>query len=210
MRDPYLFTDCNVLRNILGIKDEEALNIAEVDISCKAIHDLFLSPINGSYNFEHFCETHRRIFSNIYDWAGFPRTIHIEKPERLLAGMSIEYSQPDAIEKDISAVLSNAQKIKWDKVAIEDQAKAVADNLASLWKAHAFREGNTRTTVTFFCDFIESKNITLDRTLFQQHAKYMRDALVVATAVYKDGTDFRQHDPLLKIVTDSLQRGLNT
>ena len=207
MHDPYLFTDCNVLRNKLGIKDEEALNIAEVDLTCKAIHDLYLSPINGSYDFEHFCETHRRIFNIIYDWAGFPRTIHIEKPERLLAGMSIEYSQPDTIEKDITAALSDAHMIKWEQLVIEDQAKAVADNLASLWKIHAFREGNTRTTVTFFCDFIESKNIVLDRTLFQQHAKYMRDALVVATAVYKDGADFRQFKPLLKIITDSLQRG---
>ena len=45
MRDPYLFEDCYVLRNKLGIKDSALLDLAEVDITCKTIYDISVSPV---------------------------------------------------------------------------------------------------------------------------------------------------------------------
>ena len=43
MRDPYLYEDCHVLRNKLGIKDSVLLDLAEVEITCKAIYDISVS-----------------------------------------------------------------------------------------------------------------------------------------------------------------------
>ena len=80
--------------------------------------------------------------------------------------------------------------------------------MADLWKVHPFREGNTRTTVTFICQFAESKGLPLDRELFEQNAAYLRSALVAATAIFRDG-DFRKFDYLIRIVKDSLERGTN-
>jgi len=39
MHDPYLYDDCPVLQNKLGIKDNDLLNKAEVEFSCAAIHE---------------------------------------------------------------------------------------------------------------------------------------------------------------------------
>lgn len=50
--------------------------------------------------------------------------------------------------------------------------------------------------------------MNIDRELFEKNAAYTRNALVVASAVFKDG-DFRQPGYLLKIVKDGLERGQN-
>jgi len=74
MKDPYLYDDCPVLKNKLGIKDTEILDRAEVDFSCNALKELVSSPISGEYDLEHLCAYHKAIFSDVYEWAGEPRT----------------------------------------------------------------------------------------------------------------------------------------
>jgi len=112
MLDPYLYEGCHVLRNKLGIKDEDALNLAEVEFSCNAIHDLLTNPIRGDYDFAHMCRFHARIFGDVYDWAGQPRTVPIEKAEAVLGYMTIEYSPPQEIESAATKVLKRLSAIK--------------------------------------------------------------------------------------------------
>jgi len=66
------------------------LDKAEVEFSCNAIHDLLIHPINGNFDFNHLCKFHERIFGDVYDWAGQPRTVPMEKQEAVLGYMSIE------------------------------------------------------------------------------------------------------------------------
>ena len=47
----------------------------------------------------------------------------------------------------------------------------------------------------------------MDRELFEKHSAYTRNALVAASAVFKDGSDFRQSEYLYKIIKDSLEKG---
>jgi len=207
MYDPYLYDDCLVLRNKFGIKDNDLLDKAEVEFSCNAIHDLVTKPLQGSYDFLHLCQFHARIFGDIYDWAGQPRTVLIEKQEAVLGYMSIEYSKPQNIKVEATNILLKMNAICWQTISLDEQAKALSLGLSDLWKVHPFREGNTRTTVTFICQFAESKGLPLDRTLFEQNAAYVRSALVAATAIFSDG-DFRKPEYLLRIVRDSLERGM--
>lgn len=79
--------------------------------------------------------------------------------------------------------------------------------MAALWRAHPFREGNTRTVVTFCCQFIESKGIYIDSSLFHQNAQYLRTALVASSAIFNDLGDMRKPEYLEKIVGDALQAG---
>lgn len=133
----------------------------------------------------------------------------IEKAEAVLGYMSIQYSKPHDIETEATDVLRKLDLVPWQTLSFDEQAKLLSDGLAELWKVHPFREGNTRTTVTFICQFAQNKGIPLDRTLFEQNAAYLRSALVAATAIFPDG-DFRKPEYLLRIVKDSLERGLNT
>jgi len=206
MLDPYLYEDCAVLRNKLGIKDEDILNLAEVEFSCNAINDLLTNPIPGEYDFVHLCHFHAHIFGDVYGWAGQPRTVPIEKAEAVLGHMTIEYAPPQEIESAATEVLQRLNETDWKRLSLDEQATALSSGLADLWKVHPFREGNTRTTITFICQFAESKGIPLDRVLFEQNAAYVRSALVAASAIFRDG-DFRKSEYLIRIVTDALKRG---
>ena len=206
MRDPYLYADCPVLKNKLGIKDASLLDKAEIDITCNAIYNITVSPIDGNYDFDHLCKFHACISGNIYDWAGTPRAVAMEKGEAVLGYMSIEYAHPLHINKEAATVLNRLNNTDWNSLSLENQARELSDRLAELWKIHPFREGNTRTIITFICQFAESKGLALDRTLFEQNAVYMRNALVAATAIFRDG-DFRKPEYLFRIVKDSLELG---
>ena len=84
------------------------------------------------------------------------------------------------------------------KVAIEFCA-----SLAELWKVHPFREGNTRTTVTFCCQFIDEQGVLINRKLFEDNASYVRTALVAYNAFFSDGKDFSNKEYLERFVMDS-------
>lgn len=70
--------------------------------------------------------------------------------------------------------------------------------IVDLWKIHPFREGNTRTTMTFMHQFAAAKGFALDRELIRANAEYVRHALVV-------GTHGETHY-LTRILTDARQR----
>ena len=206
MEDPYLYEDCPVLKNKLGIKNGDTLDRVEVDLSCAAIKRLILNPIKGDYDFNHLLAFHKAIFEDIYAWAGEPRTVNIEKQEAMLGYMSIEYTKPSNIKSEASSILLDMSNINWKNLSLDKQAKELSSNMACLWKVHPFREGNTRTTITFINQFAEDKGMPFDRILFEKNAAYVRSALVAASAVFKDG-DFSKPEYLFNIVKDSLQKG---
>ena len=92
-------------------------------------------------------------------------------------------------------------------LSLDEQVKELSDSLAELWKTHPFREGNTRTIITFICQFADDKEMPIDRELFEKKAIYTRNALVAATAIFSDG-DYRKPEFLFNIVKDSLERVL--
>lgn len=206
MHDPYFFDDCDILQNKLGIKDSDRLDRAEVEFSCERIHDLAYSLLSGSYDFSHYCKMHEYIFGDIYEWAGKPRTVPMEKAEAVLGYTSIDYTEPQDIEKQAEIVFEKMNNRNWSKMSLDEKAEKLAQDMADLWKIHCFREGNTRATITFICQFADDHGMPIDRTLFEQNAIYTRNALVAACAVFKDG-DFRKPEYLIKIMKDGLERG---
>ena len=136
-----------------------------------------------------------------------PRIINIEKMETVLNGISIEYSDVFDISRDAGNVLREMDGFGWKQAPLDEIARKFSDCMAKLWKVHPFREGNTRTIVTFCAMFIEEKGIYIDSELFKDNAEYMRDALVAASAVFSDLGDRRRPEYLYRIVEDALERG---
>ncbi len=203
MRDPYLYEDVNVLRNKLNIKDQEVLDGAEADYVSLRLKELVMNPLKGDYHTDHFLEMHKNIFQDLYDWAGVPRTISIYKEEDVLGGMSVEYSDPFDIISDLHFALKNMRSKDWDLSKREKAALDFCDSLAQIWKVHPFREGNTRTTITFCCQYVDELGFNINRELFEKNARYVRTALVAYNAFFSDGKDFRKKEYLERIVKDS-------
>lgn len=205
MLDPYVYPGTNILKNVLDIQDRQMLDDAEADYVSLRLRELVENPLEGDYDVSHLTEMHKYIFQDIYEWAGKIRTIDIEKEEPALGGLSIEYSDKANIEKDLSTVLSNMVLRPWKSLSLDDRVKYFSEDLAAVWKIHGFREGNTRLTITFCCQFIESKGIPIDRTIFEKHSAYVRTALVAYSAVFHDLGDLSQKGYLERIIGDSLK-----
>ena len=206
MHDPYLYADVPVLKNKLGIRNQKLLDEAEADYVVFRLKDLAMNPLSGDYHTKHLLEMHKYIFQDIYEWAGEPRSIQIYKEEDVLGGMSIDYSDPFDIIHDIHGILGDMREKEWRKMDLETRAREFCDSLARLWKVHPFREGNTRTTIHFCCQYADEKGVFIDRKLFEEHAGYMRTALVAYNAFFSDGSDFSKKEYLEKIVLDAMTR----
>lgn len=50
MRDFYLYDDCPVLKNKLGIKEQKELDDAEADFVVYRLRQLVMQPLKGSYD----------------------------------------------------------------------------------------------------------------------------------------------------------------
>lgn len=77
MPDIYLYDDVPVLKNKLGIKDSDLLDAAEAGMSRANMMLLYESGFQD-FSPAGLCEIHRRLFSEVYEWAGKFRTINIE------------------------------------------------------------------------------------------------------------------------------------
>lgn len=207
MYDPYLYPNSNILKNKFGVKNEKDLNEMEAEYTSLRLKQLAENPLKGDYGFMHFCDFHKYIFQDIYEWAGLLRIINIEKEEPALGGLSIEYADNFDIPVLANSVLSQMKNTEWEKLSLIDRAGVFSDYIAKLWKIHAFREGNTRTVVTFMCQYAESRGFTLDRSLFENNSAYMRTSLVAAAAIFHDMGDKSKPEYLKKIILDSMQKG---
>ena len=54
MRDPYLYPDCDILKNKLNKKTQKELNDAEANYVALRLRQVALSPLKGDYHTQHF------------------------------------------------------------------------------------------------------------------------------------------------------------
>lgn len=102
-------------------------------------------------------------------------------------------------------VLKNKLDIKIQEKLDNAEADYVVYRLmARLWKIHPFREGNTRTTVTFCRQYADEIGLKINRELFEKNSYYMRTALVAYNAFFSDGNDFSKIEYLEQIVYDAM------
>lgn len=199
MKDPYLYDDVAVMKNKLNIKDSERLEDAEAAITMSRLLKISELFGNGEFDIDKLQSIHKYIFGDIYEWAGEFRKINIEKSERVLNGLSVKYSDHKNIKIDANKVIKKLNNINWEKLSLEQQAEKLAKLTAELWRVHCFREGNTRTTITFIELFAKSKGIELNKDLFKQHSGYVRDSLVLSSI-----DEYSDSEYLISIVKDSI------
>ena len=179
MRDPYLYDDIDVLRNLGNIRDAEELRRAEGDITRHTMAMVYAHRFT-KFNTETLCEIHRIIFDNLFDWAGEFRTIPIIKHEEVLGGDTVRYAYPDQIKKELAETLKEIAKLKKPepKQVLLFKLVRIA---AKIWQTHPFREGNTRTVISFIVLLAAHLRIDIDYPLFEKHAAYVRNSLVWAS-----------------------------
>ncbi len=100
MKDPYLYDDIPVLKNKLNIRNADDLEKAESNITYVKFIDVDRDMESQRFDFNHLKAIHKYIFEDIYEWAGKPRIMNIEKAEDVLNGKSVNYCDYKLIEKE--------------------------------------------------------------------------------------------------------------
>ena len=204
MSDDYLYNNTQVLKNLFNVKTQPELDDIEADYVSLRLKELAEQPLPGFYNSKHFLEFHQYIFQDVYAWAGQIRHLNIYKEEPVLGGLSIEYSNFEDIEQDLNNILSKFNNTDWAHYTVQEKSKIFARLVAELWKIHPFREGNTRTTITFCCQFADTHGFPTKRDIFEKNSLYVRTAMVAYNAKFKDIGDHSNAEYLEKIILDAL------
>lgn len=201
MKDPYVYEETGTLKNKLGIKDYEELRKAESDISFVKLLTVDRDVDCSKFDLDYIKNIHKYILDDIYDWAGEFRTVPMVKPEDILGGDTVRYAYPKEIEPKAKECLNELNRVNWNAKSLDDKAMNFTKLIAELWQVHPFRDGNTRTIVTYAFRFAEEHGFRMDRKLLLDNFTYVRKSLVKAS----DG-EYSDYQYLYKIIKDSIQR----
>ncbi|MEI6850988.1 MAG: Fic family protein [Candidatus Saccharibacteria bacterium] len=142
--DPYIDLKNGVLFNLFNAKDKKTLDQIEAELTVTAITTIIEDPIVGKFDLKHLMAVHKRLFSDIYSWAGKLRTVEISKGNTKFA--SVEY-----LEQAANNVFYELKSEKYlDDLGDEEYAVRFAHYYSEVNILHPFREGNGRAERAFF------------------------------------------------------------
>lgn len=197
-KDPYVYDDTNVLKNLANIKEQNKLDDYETTMVNLGIIRLLKSDIEISKVNDIFL-IHKILFENVYEWAGQKRVINIYKTEPILNGLSVTYSDYKKINLDLTKIQKDLDSIKWEELSKNEMLNKVVKIISSIWQVHSFREGNTRVVTLFLYYFLKTIGFKVNREFIDKHAKYFRNALVLASI-----GEYSEYNYLEEILKDSI------
>jgi cell filamentation protein len=179
--DPYTDPVTGVLRNKLGLDTPEELAAAEREITHAALILIRESPVHATYDLPHLCAIHRRIFGDIYEWAGQIRTVAIAKGSLFCLPQYIESS---------SAGIFRALRSEDSLRGLERGPfiERLTFYLGEVNAVHPFREGNGRTQRAFFEQLARDAGFTLS----WQHLDADRNIEASAAIMHGDTEPMRK------------------
>ena len=192
----YCYPDSDVLINKYQIHDRKLLEKLEIQKVAIKLLGLDIRPqrIKATLDIAHLTSVHKYLFGDLYEWAGTFRDENLYKSERVLSGGSAEYADYHDIERKLNTLFHNFKTFSWRDA--DSPEIAVSDFLLELWSIHPFREGNTRTCITFLWHSLRSQKIDFRVELLRNNPMYVRDSLVMA--------NYDQKNYLQKIISDAL------
>jgi cell filamentation protein len=140
--DPYVYPGTNTLRNRWGVRDAAELTRREAAITAARLAELAERPTPGNFDLAHLQAFHRRIFGDVYEWAGQIRTVSIAKDDL--------FALPQHIEPYLGGVLRQLRAEDYlHGIGRERLIDLLTHYFAEINSAHPFREGNGRTQRAF-------------------------------------------------------------
>ena len=137
------YPNTTVLVNKFGIKNQEELDRVEKQITLLRAVQAEQETKFENVDFEFYKNTHRRIFADVYEWAGTVRTINISKKGTVFCN---------------ACEIERIGRLKFERLKKQNYLRKMdsgnfLDELTDLYHElnmlHPFREGNGRTLRLF-------------------------------------------------------------
>jgi fido (protein-threonine AMPylation protein)/ribosomal protein S25 len=144
-----------------------------------------LSEQTFTFSPAEYVSIHRRLFADIYKFAGKIRDYNITKKEWVLNGETVLYASADSLKETLEYDFEQERKFSYNGLSEQEIIEHIARFISQLWQIHIFGEGNTRTTAIFLIKYLRKLGFKkVNNDLFAEHSWYFRNALVRAN--YED------------------------
>ena len=157
----YFIPGTKVLKNRLGLDDAEELRILEEKFVFLRIAELDSAPVEGAFDYAHFKAIHRRLFQDVYEWAGEERTAPTGQ-FMIKAGHAYYPAGPEMTKAAEKLFAGLAKDDFLRGLEIDEFVAKLAELWGELNVVHSFREGNTRTQTVFFDSLATAAGYQLD------------------------------------------------
>lgn len=145
--DPYLIPGTKVLRNVVGAETADELAAAEADLSFARGLQILENPVPATNDLRELMEIHRRLFQDVFDWAGQVRPVDVRKD---VPGanffMPFGYNER-AAEICFRDLADESHLVNLNRT---DFIQRLAVHYEKINYIHPFREGNGRTQRIFW------------------------------------------------------------
>lgn len=153
--DPYVLSN-GVLINSLNLTTTAELGDAEAEFVPYRTAELWANPVQGQFDLAHLQEIHRRLFQDIYPWAGKLRKVDIGKGDTMFLANGLIQKRADELFVQLAAEdhLRNLE--------MSDFCQRAAEYLGKLNLIHPFREGNGRAQREFIGQLAREAGFLID------------------------------------------------
>ena len=163
VEDIYCYPSTSVLRNKLGLTDQDQLDQFEAEITALRLVELQENPIKGHFDLDHLKQFHLHIFQDVYDWAGEIRTVDISRGASRFA--HAQFIESAAKTLFVNLKIENGLK----GLSIDDFSLRAAHYLSEINVLHPFREGNGRAQRAFITQLCREAGYDLDYSDLEQN-----------------------------------------
>lgn len=141
--DPYTDPKTGVMYNRFEIQDKTALERVESTFAYVRSFELMRAATGGKFDLDHMKEIHRKLFGDVYEWAGEIRSIDIAKGNSMFAS----YHQIESYTPKITQQLAKEQYLRG--LDADEFSQRAGYYMGEINALHPFREGNGRTLREF-------------------------------------------------------------
>lgn len=144
-----------------------------------------LSEQTFTFSPTEYLSIHRRLFCDIYSFAGKIRDYNITKKEWVLNGETVLYASAESLKETLEYDFNQEKNFIYKGLNQREVIEHISDFISYLWQIHVFGEGNTRTTAIFLIKYLRKLGFKdVNNNLFENKSWYFRNSLVRAN--YED------------------------
>jgi cell filamentation protein len=165
--DPHYDFEHDILKNVRGLTSGASLLRLERIRTAAALTRLSMQPVRGAFDRDHLQEIHRRIFVDVFPWAGEFRHVNMARRN------SHPFVTVQGIERKLEACLGELAAENYLRGLDEDDFSVrAACYLGALNSIHPFRDGNGRTQREFIRELAEQAGHELNWNSISRRQMY--------------------------------------
>lgn len=183
------YSGTTVMINKLGLKSQTALD--EVEAVAVTLHSAEIEGegFDAPFTFDFYCNLHKRLFGDLYEWAGELRTVDLSKKGTF-------FYPAESLRRFGNAKFERLQELdEFRGLSRSQLIDEITDFYHELNMLHPFREGNGRTQRVFFTLLLRRLGYSIS------FAECDTDELMMATIYAARGVTTYLHGFFEKIIT---------